>query len=75
MHVLDDKPEPDHRRGWHGRLSACNRTDMPDAADDYLSVKSFRNGNGHVTFKRQDLVDKMNLIIAKHYPGALPAPK
>lgn len=23
----------------------------------------------------QDLVDKMNLIIAKHYPGCLPAPK
>lgn len=75
FHVLDGKPEPDHRVGWYGRLMACNKVSDPDAADDYLSIRSFRNGNGHVTFKRFDLVDKMNLIIAKHYPGALPAPK
>lgn len=73
--VLDGKPEPDHRQGWYGRLSACNKTDDPDAADDFMSVRSFRNGNCHVTFKRQDLVDQLNKIIAKHYPGALPAPK
>lgn len=41
----------------------------------YLSIRTFKNGNGHVTFKRPDLVEKMNKIIAKHYPGALPAPK
>jgi len=28
-----------------------------------------------VTFKRLDLVEAMNRIIAKHYPGALPEPK
>ncbi len=75
LSVLDGKPEPDHRQGWYGRLMAVHKLSDPDAADDYLSVRSFRNGNGHVTFKRLDLVDKMNLIIAKHYPGALPAPK
>lgn len=73
--VMDGKPEPDVRRGWYGRISDCRKVGDPDAADDYMSVRSFRNGNGHVTFKRPDLVDKMNLIIAKHYPGALPAPK
>ncbi|EAC0926722.1 hypothetical protein EGM30_15760 [Salmonella enterica subsp. enterica] len=26
-----------------------------------------------MTFKRLDLVEKMNGIVAKHYPGALPA--
>lgn len=75
FHVLDEKPEPDVRQGWYKRLSAVNRTSDPDAADDYMSVRSFRNGNGHVTFKRLDLVDRMNRIIARHYPGALPAPK
>ena len=73
--VLDGKPEPDFRRGWYGRISDCRTTSDPDAEDAYMSIRSFRNGNGHVTFKRPDLVDKMNLIIAKHYPGALPAPK
>lgn len=75
MSVLDGKPEPDHRQGWYGLLSKVNRTTDPDAANDYLSVRSFRNGNGHVTFKRLELVDVMNRILAKHYPNALPAPK
>ncbi|EAU1470296.1 hypothetical protein QI38_14235 [Salmonella enterica] len=26
-----------------------------------------------MTFKRLDLVEKMNDIVVKHYPGALPA--
>ncbi|ONZ24329.1 hypothetical protein A8F44_22135, partial [Burkholderia cenocepacia] len=34
-------------------------------------LRWFKNGNGHLTFKRADLVDRMNLILAKHYPNAL----
>jgi hypothetical protein len=71
LSVLDGKPEADHRQGWYSRLNRVNKTTDPDAEDDYLSVRCFRNGNGHVTFKRPDLVDKMNQILAKHYPGAL----
>jgi hypothetical protein len=73
--VLDGKPEHDVRNGWYGRVSNCRTLNDPDPADDYMVIRCFRNGNGHVTFKRLNLVDKMNLIIAKHYPGALPAPK
>jgi len=40
-----------------------------------MDIRTFKNGNGHATFTRPDLVERMNLIIAKHYPGALPAPK
>jgi hypothetical protein len=29
----------------------------------------FQKGSGHITFKRMDLVEKMNNIVAKHYPG------
>lgn len=75
FNVLDGKPEPDHRHGWQARLSDVRSTVDPDAADDYMKIKSYRNGNGHATFLRLDLVDKMNGIIARHYPGALPAPK
>lgn len=35
--------------------------------DDYYRVKGFKNGNMHLEFKRQDLLDKVNLIIAKYY--------
>ncbi len=80
FHVLDSKPEPDHRNGWYGRVAAASRASgrgvmRTETEDDYLSVKTFKNGNGHVVFKRPDLVDKMNLILAKHYPDALAAPK
>lgn len=79
LHVLDGKPEPDHRQGVYSMLSAAGRNGWParagSAENDYLAIRTFKNHNGHVTFKRPDLVEKMNRIIAKHYPGALPAPK
>lgn len=74
MCVLDGKPEPDHRYGWHALFGASLTSDA-DPSNDYMSVRLFLNGNGHVTFKRPDLVDQLNRIIAKHYPNALPAPK
>lgn len=77
--VLDGKPEPDYRGGIYSALTKSGAMGWPTkpgiAETEYLSIKHFKNHNGHVTFKRLDLVEKMNLIIAKHYPGALPAPK
>lgn len=35
--------------------------------DDYYQVKAYKNGNTHWKFKRPDLVDKINEIIAAHY--------
>ena len=35
--------------------------------DDYYKAKGFKNGNIHLEFKRQDLLDKVNMIIAKYY--------
>jgi hypothetical protein len=79
MAVLDGKPEPDHRaNGVRVALSRVGiRYGDPRGMceTDYLHIRSFKNGNGHITFKRPELVDSMNSIIAKHYPGALPAPK
>lgn len=33
----------------------------------------YQKGCGHITFKRLDLVGKMNDMVAKHYPSALSA--
>jgi len=38
---------------------------------DYFEVRMFANGNLHLWFKRQDLVDKANQIIADHYEKSL----
>lgn len=79
LSILDGKPEPDHRQGISSLLSTVGMTGWPakpgTAENDYLHIRTFKNHNGHIAFKRPDLVDKMNKIIAKHYPGALPAPK
>jgi len=40
-----------------------------DFEDDYFRAKAFKNGNIHLWFKRSDLLDRVNLIIAKSYAG------
>ncbi|MBN8884453.1 MAG: DUF4942 domain-containing protein [Rudaea sp.] len=69
LSLLDGKPEPDYRQS----VSAGIAQGILDgeAWRDYFDLKLFRNGNAHVRFKRMDLVDRLNVIIAKHYPGAL----
>lgn len=78
FHVLDGKPEADHRAGVYAMLSGAGATSGGTAGqceNDYLRIKFFKNTNGHIEFKRLDLVQALNRIIAKHYPDALPPPK
>ena len=69
--VLDGKPEADHRHGAYYLVSEARQERRTEAENEYVHLRWFQNGNGHVTFKRPDLVDQMNLILAKHYPNAL----
>lgn len=39
--------------------------------DAYYRVKGFKNGNLHIEFKREDLLDGLNDQIAQHYGNAL----
>ncbi|TPA31610.1 DUF4942 domain-containing protein [Burkholderia pseudomallei] len=69
--VLDGKPEPDHRHGAHALVAEHRQSRRTEAKNDYFHLRWFKNGNGHLTFKRADLVEQMNRILAKHYPNAL----
>ncbi|MBN3839344.1 DUF4942 domain-containing protein [Burkholderia sp. Ac-20349] len=69
--VLDGKPEPDHRHAMYMHLSNASNTRTHWINLDYFEIRWFKNGNGHVTFKRLELVEKLNLILAKHFPNAL----
>ncbi|WP_423391476.1 DUF4942 domain-containing protein [Burkholderia sp. LMG 21824] len=69
--VLNGVPEPDHRHGMSGLISAAQRQRKTEAENDYFQLRWFKNGNGHLTFLRPDLVEQMNKILAKHYPNAL----
>ena len=73
--LLDGKPVPDNRADVTRRLSNhihenrhSNRYE-----DEMFVIKYFQKGTAHIVFKRPELVDKLNNIIARHYPGALAA--
>ncbi|XEH49590.1 DUF4942 domain-containing protein [Edwardsiella tarda] len=73
--LLDGKPIPDNRADVTRRLS-----DHIDAnrhsnryEDEMFTIKYFQKGTAHITFKKPELVDKMNDIVAKHFPSMLPA--
>ena len=73
LFLLDGKPIPDNRGDICTRLMEHIR-DSPakDVYEDkFFSIRYFQKGTAHLAFKRLDLVEKMNDIIAKHYPGLL----
>lgn len=87
MCVLDGKPEPDARNGMSGRIhladrpgevwdDALKRRVQPEGTDtledDYFTLKWFKkSGTAHIVFKRQDLVDKMNMVLGSRFPDAI----
>ncbi len=71
FHILDGKPEPDHRIGWDHKISTSERRKDRQCSGEYFDMKWFLKGTGHVVFKRPDLVNGLNLILARHFPDAL----
>ncbi|UPQ70169.1 DUF4942 domain-containing protein [Kluyvera ascorbata] len=71
--LLDGKPIPDNRADVTRRLSDHideNRHNT-NYEDEIFTIMYFQKGTAHITFKRPELVDKINDIIAKHYPAML----
>lgn len=75
LFLLDDKTIPDNRHDVTIRLMDFIRDNPRQQVfeDDLFTIRLFQKGSGHITFKLMDLVEKMNDIIAKHYPGMLAA--
>jgi hypothetical protein len=73
FHVVDGKPEPDHRNGFYRLIDQAHSVKQSTLEGEYFHLRWFRKGSCHLSFKRLDLVDHLNHIIAKHHPGALPA--
>ncbi|ELY4780933.1 DUF4942 domain-containing protein [Cronobacter sakazakii] len=73
LFLLDGKPIPENRHDVTVRLSEhINQQSTPEIFDDaYFSIRYFQKGSAHITFKRPELIERMNDIIAKHYPGML----
>lgn len=73
LFLLDGKPIPDNRGDIAIRLMEHIRDNPAKNAyeDEYFSIRYFQKGTAHLTFKRLELIEMMNDIIAKHYPGVL----
>ncbi|MCN5347127.1 DUF4942 domain-containing protein [Escherichia coli] len=73
--LLDGKPVPDNRTDITCRLSdhIHENRHSNHYEDEIFVIKYFQKGTAHIVFKRPELVDKLNDIIARHYPGALSA--
>ncbi|MHA3312987.1 DUF4942 domain-containing protein [Yersinia pseudotuberculosis] len=73
LYLLDSKPIPDNRGDVTTRLME-HISDNPTKEvyeDAFFSIRYFQKGTAHLTFKRPELTERMNDIIAKHYPGML----
>lgn len=75
LHLLDSKPIPDNRNDVTIRLMdhINQQRESQLYEDDYFAIRYFQKGTAHLTFKRPELTDRMNEIVAKHYPGMLAA--
>ena len=73
LNLLDGKPVPENRNDLSVRLDAhiCKQH-ASVYEDEYVEIRYFQKGTGHIIFKRSDLIDKMNGIVARHFPATLP---
>lgn len=75
--LLDGRTVPDFRVSEGAQLSNFIQQGGVNSVGelltcDYFTLRVFKKGSAHITFTRPDLVDRVNDIIARHYPGALP---
>ncbi len=61
---LLDLIDADRGRGFNARQSL---TESP-----YFRIRTFKNGNAHLWFTRDDLVEKANQLLADYYGAVLP---
>lgn len=72
--VLDGKPHPEAAAGIVGaiREQVGWSTPRPIVIEsDWVRVRIFKNGNAHLWFTRDDLVRKVNRVLADYYGEAI----
>jgi predicted RNA methylase len=78
FYVLDSKAPP---TDWNGGICGAIRTAKPqycgpaayEAECPYFKVRAYQNRNAHVWFRREDLVRKVNRLLAEYYGFAIGA--
>ena len=75
LYLFSGKPIPDNRENIIIRLDDHIRSVQGKACyeDEMFSIRYFKKGSAHITFRKPELVDRLNDIIARHYPEMLPS--
>lgn len=77
FYTVDGKEQPDRMGGIIGALRTARGSGWGPAAymaeTDYFRVRVFKNGNAHIWFLRDDLVEKVNQLLAEYYGANLGA--
>lgn len=76
LYELDGKPAPgsiiDGPRSMVDSMRDLQTRDLPTVLQgDYFRVRAFRNGNLHIWFERDDLLEQVNRLLAEYYGEAL----
>lgn len=71
--LLDDKEHPDAYAGVAGLLDGIRYNEPRPVVveSDWVRIRVFQNGNAHLWFKRDDLVRKVNRVLADYYGEAI----
>ncbi|NAO93558.1 DUF4942 domain-containing protein [Escherichia coli] len=75
MHLPKRKPVPCKRGKFTNNLDDHIQSVQGKGRyeDEMVIIKYFRKGSAHITFKRLELIDRINDIIARHFPSVLSA--
>jgi hypothetical protein len=75
LSVYDGKPIPEHRHGMYAVIADAMAHKDSVVDTEYFTMKVYKKGSGHIVFKESaiPLLDQCNRVIAKAFPGALPA--
>ena len=70
--ILDGKPVPDNRADVTRRLGdhIHENRHSNHYEDEMFVIKYFQKGTAQIVFKRPELIDKLNNIIARHQSGS-----
>jgi len=76
FYLLEGRNVPDHRVSEGAKFGEhFEREGFSGAVyeAEYFSMRYYMKGTAHITFKRPELVDRLNDIVARHFPDMLPS--
>lgn len=77
FHVMDGGKTPEMYGGIVAAIEESRRGGgfgrrQSECESDYFKIRCFKNGNAHVWFKRDDLVEKVNKLLGEYYGAVIP---